>query len=227
MTRVQDKDDKDSAAGVNPISGTPSQWAEMEQALKTPVGSLSGAVAVVSLQDFDALVSALQTRIYRLLLGMLRDPDAAETLTQDCFLKAYQSRESYRGEASLSTWVSQIAINLARDYQRNRKSQFWRGLFKTSEHFAAAAAAVPDARRSHEVVLQERERVKAVWDAAEGLSPQQRAVFVLRFVEDKSMEEIAEATGLKVGTVKIHLFRAVRSVRARVKGFGVENEASE
>lgn len=190
----------------------------MERALNTPVGSLSGAGAAVSLEDFDAVVSALQTRIYRLLLGMLRDPDAAETLTQDCFLRAYQSRSSYRGDASLSTWVSQIAINLARDHQRNRKSQFWRGLFRTEEHYEAAVAAVPDGKRAHDAELVAREQVAAVWLAAEGLPTQQRAVFVLRFVEDKSMKEIAQATGLKVGTVKIHLFRAVRSVRARVKG---------
>ena len=201
----------------------------MERALNTPVGSLSGTSAVVSLDDFDAVVSALQTRIYRLLLGMLRDPDAAETLTQDCFLRAYQSRGSFRGEASLSTWVTQIAINLARDNQRNRSSQFWRGLFRSGEHNEAAVAAVPDRKPTHDAELVVQEQVAAVWQAAEALPTQQRVVFVLRFVEDKSLEEIAQATGLKVGTVKIHLFRAVRSVRARVKGSesGVDNETSE
>jgi RNA polymerase sigma-70 factor, ECF subfamily len=198
---------------------------EMEHALK--VGSLSGPVAIGSLEDFDSVVNALQTRIYRLLLGILQDPEAAETLTQDCFLKAYQGRTSYRGEASLSTWVSQIAINLARDYQRNRKSQFWRGLFQSGAQYEAAAAVVPDQRPSHEAVLVAKEQVARVWEAAEDLSTQQRAVFVLRFVEDKTLEEIAEVTGLKVGTVKIHLFRAVHAVRARVKGSGAGNEASE
>lgn len=188
----------------------------MEHALK--VGSLSGPVAVESLADFDSVVSALQARIYRVLLGMLRDPDAAESLTQDCFLKAYQSRESYRGEASLSTWITQIAINLARDYQRNRKSQFWRGLFRSGEHYDTAVAVVADARPRHDEHLLAKEQVAKVWAAAEELSPQQRAVFVLRFVEEKSMEEIAEATGLRVGTVKIHLFRAVRAVRNKVRG---------
>ncbi|HUS19087.1 MAG TPA: sigma-70 family RNA polymerase sigma factor [Terriglobales bacterium] len=189
----------------------------MEQAVKTSTStvSLSGNVGL-SLEDFDGLVTGMQMRVYRLLLGMLRDQDAAETLTQDCFLKAYQGRRSYRGEASLSTWISQIAINLARDHQRNRKSDFWRKLFKGNEHFEAAAAAMPDRQPSHERALVAQEQVAAVWEAAEELSPQQRAVFVLRFVEDKTMEEIAEATGLKVGTVKIHLFRAVRAVRARV-----------
>lgn len=190
----------------------------MEQALRSAVSLVGGAA--LSLDDFDGLVNSMQGRVYRLLLGMLRDPEAAQTLTQDCFLKAYQGRNSYRGEASLSTWITQIAMNLARDYQRNRRVQFWKGLFRTGEHFEATAAAAPDPKPSYEATLVAREQVAVVWQAVEGLSDQQRAVFILRFVEDQSMEEIATALGLKVGTVKIHLFRAVRVVRAKVKGWG-------
>ncbi len=198
----------------------------MEQALKSAVNLVGDAA--LSLDDFDGLVTAMQTRIHRLLLGMLRDPETAQTLTQECFLKAYQSRGSYRGEARLSTWVTQIALNLARDYQRNRKARFWRGLFRSAEQYEVAAAAAPDRRSSHEAALVAREQVSAVWRAVNDLSAQQRAVFVLRFVEDQSMEEIATALGLKVGTVKIHLFRAVRAVRTKVResGSGVKHEAS-
>jgi RNA polymerase sigma-70 factor, ECF subfamily len=189
----------------------------MEQALNSPAATVTGS-AVLNLEDFDSLVATMQARIYRLLMGMLRDPEAAETLTQECFLKAYQNRKSYRGNASLSTWVCQIAINLARDYQRNRKSRFWRGLFRHGDQFEAAAAAAPDERPTHDRAMLAEEQIAAVWQAAEELSPQQRAVFVLRFVEEKSLEEIAAATGLKVGTVKVHLFRAVKSVRTRLIG---------
>lgn len=192
----------------------------MEQALNPEAATLlrtkSGAAAL-SLDDFDALVAGMQARVYRVLLGLLRDPEAAESLTQDCFLRVYQGRSTYRGQASLSTWVIQIAINLARDHRRNRKAQFWRGLFAGGEKYEAAAAAAKDVRPSHEAALVAREQVEAVWRAAEQLPTQQRAVFLLRFVEDRSLEEIGEALGLKVGTVKIHLFRAVRAVRSRVK----------
>jgi RNA polymerase sigma-70 factor (ECF subfamily) len=54
--------------------------------------------------DFDALVLAEQRRIYRVLLAMLRDPDAADSLTQECFLKAYEHRKRFRGECSIRTW---------------------------------------------------------------------------------------------------------------------------
>src|SRR5215471_4976226 len=78
------------------------------------------------LQDFDSVVEQHQQRIYRVLVGMLRDTDAAQSLTQECLIKAYESRSTYRGEASLSTWLIHIAINLARDYHRNRRLAFWR-----------------------------------------------------------------------------------------------------
>jgi RNA polymerase sigma-70 factor (ECF subfamily) len=67
-------------------------------------------------------------------------------------------------------------------------------------------------------VLLGREEVASVWSVVEKLSPQQREVFILRFVEEMSLEEIAAATSLKVGTVKTHLFRAVHAIRQRLKG---------
>jgi len=60
---------------------------------------------MTALRDFTPLVQSHQQRIYRVLLGMVRDPDAAQTLTQECFLKAYQKRASFRGEASVGIWL--------------------------------------------------------------------------------------------------------------------------
>ena len=176
-----------------------------------------GAANATLLADFDSVVERHQRRIYRVLLGMLRDVDAAQTLTQECFLKAYEARSTYRGEASLSTWLIRIAINLARDYRRNRRLDFWRRLFSGGSDATEIAARVPAARSTPEQELLVKEKVAAVWSAAERLSPQQRAVFVLRFVEEMSLEEIAAATNLKVGTVKVHLFRALGVVRKQMK----------
>lgn len=169
------------------------------------------------LSDFDSVVERYQKRIYRVLLGMVRDQDAAQTLTQECFLKAYQGRMKYRGEASVSTWLIRIAINLARDYHRNRRLDFWRKLFAFDSRTEDAARAVPASGSTPDQDLIAKEKVAAVWSAADELSPQQRTVFVLRFVEEMSLEEIAAATNLTLGTVKVHLFRALRTVRERMK----------
>lgn len=169
------------------------------------------------LVDFDTVVRRHQHRIYRVILGMLRDPDAAETLTQDCFLKAYQNRGSFRGEASLSTWLIRIAINLVQDHRRSRRVGFWRRLFESGQDVEEAAKVVWDARPSAEREVLAREKLEAVWTAVGRLSEQQRWVFTLRFVEEMSLEEIAAATALKTGTVKMHLFRAVRTIRRQLK----------
>ena len=175
-------------------------------------------LGMTALDDFTPLVESHQQRIYRVLLGMVRDPDAAQTLTQECFLRAFQKRASFRGEASVGVWLLKIAVNLARDHRRSRLSEFWHRLTSSSEKVAELEQKLPDPRASQERVLLEREEVAGVWAAVEKLPAQQRAVFVLRFVEEMSLEEIAEATSLKLGTVKTHLFRAVHAIRRHCKG---------
>ena len=183
-------------------------------------------IGMAELDDFDLLVRNHQRRIYRVLLGMVRDVDAAETLTQDCFLRAYQNRASFRGEASAGVWLFKIAINLARDHRRSRFRQFWHNLFSGPSEVADAGERLPDPHASPEQTLLAQEGMAKVWAAVELLPPRQRAVFILRFVEEMSLGEIAESTSLKVGTVKAHLFRAVSAVRQRVQEGANDDEPS-
>lgn len=166
---------------------------------------------VEELADFDAVVRVYWPRVFRFALVSLRDPDAAETLAQDCLLKAYQAREHFRGESKVQTWLMQIAVNLVRDRIRNRRLQFWKRFSEPVD------PALPDGGRSPEALLLAGERVSAVWHACEDLPERQRTVFLLRFVEDMEVLEIAAATGMKEGTVKTHLFRALRAVRERLE----------
>ena len=190
----------------------------MEQIAATEMADVQEIAgrAVADFGDFDALVLAEQRRIYRVLLAMLRDPDAADNLTQECFLQAYEHRKRFRGECSVRTWLMRIAINLARDHVKSRRWQFWRSLF--SESVGSEERVEPaDPRASPEHSLLARERLAHVSAVVDSLPNQQRAVFVLRFLEEMSIEEIAQATSLRPGTIKTHLFRAVSAVRERVK----------
>ena len=162
--------------------------------------------------DFEALVRAHWPRIFRFALASLGDRDGAESVAQDCFLRAHRNRASFRGECSLPTWLMQIAVNLVRDRARTRRFRFWKGVAEIGE----ACAWLPDAGASPESRALAREQVAAVWKAAARLSERQRTVFLLRFVEDMSVAEICAATGMKEGTVKIHLFRALEGVRLRL-----------
>jgi RNA polymerase sigma-70 factor (ECF subfamily) len=166
--------------------------------------------------DFDAVVRLYWPRIFRFALASLRDRDAAQTVAQDCFLRAYRGRDRFRGEASLLTWLMQIAVNLVRDNARNRRLQFW----KRAPAVDAEATHnwIPDAGIDPERRILVKEQVDAVWSATARLPERQRAVFLLRYVEEMELLEIAAVTGLKEGAVKIHLYRALRSVRAHVGG---------
>jgi RNA polymerase sigma-70 factor (ECF subfamily) len=172
----------------------------------------------LEIQDFDGVVRLYWPRVFRFTLASARDRDAAETLTQECFLKAYRGRESFRGDSSLQTWLMQIAINLVRDFSRSRRLQFWRRSERTGVDLEAAADWIPDGDLSPEARTLVREQVAAVWRATAKLSERQRTVFLLRFVEEMALFEIAAATGMKIGTVKAHLFRALQSVREQIGG---------
>jgi RNA polymerase sigma-70 factor, ECF subfamily len=169
-------------------------------------------------QDFEALVRLYRPKVFRFALASLRDLDAAETITQDCFLRAYQARDRFRQDCSIQTWLMQIAVNLIRDQIRNRRFQFWRRASLTGKPVDVAGHGIADGARSPEAQALLNEQVAAIWEAAGKLPERQRTVFLLRFVEDMDLLEIARATGMKEGTVKTHLFRALRAVRERLGG---------
>src|SRR5579862_4245414 len=100
--------------------------------------------------DFETLVRCYRPRVFRFALASLRDPDAAESVTQDCFLRAYQARERFREECSLHTWLMQIAVNLIRDQARSRRFQFWRRARRHAQPADVAAHAIADGRKSPE-----------------------------------------------------------------------------
>jgi RNA polymerase sigma-70 factor (ECF subfamily) len=189
---------------------------QMEELLSAEGWPVEGASAV---DDFDAFVRQHQRRIFRLLLAMLRDEDAAETLTQETFLRAYRKRGDFRAEGSAEGWLIRIAVNLGRDHIRSRRAGFWKRLLG-GETAEIAAETASDRQPSAERVLLAREQAQAVWQIAEELSPQQRAIFALRFVDEMPLEEIAKSMGLSVGTVKAHLSRAVTKLRQRLKERG-------
>jgi RNA polymerase sigma-70 factor (ECF subfamily) len=168
---------------------------------------------IAELADVNTLCATYRSRIYRYALLSLRDPDLAETVTQDCFLRAYKAREEFRGDCSVATWLTRIATNLIRDATRSRKFQFWKAASSTAAEVGAMADRLRSPGLSPETSLMIREQLHGVWDAVENLPGKQRSVFLLRFVEEMELPEIATAMGLHVGTVKSHLHRALAAVR--------------
>jgi RNA polymerase sigma-70 factor (ECF subfamily) len=172
----------------------------------------------LSAEEFARVVATHRQQIFRFLLASTRDMDLAETLTQDCFLKAHRHWSSFRGESSAITWLMRIAINLQKDHWRNRRVQFWRHTRTNAVDSEEASDWLPSGESSPEQQLLAREKVKQVWQAVDGLSERQRTVFLLRYVEEMDIAEIGRATGLSEGTVKAHLSRALGRVRGELGG---------
>src|ERR1017187_6311366 len=172
----------------------------------------------IAAQEFSRVVESHRPQIFRFLLASTRDVDLAETLTQDCFLKAHRNWGSFRGESSAMTWLMRIAINLQKDHWRNRRMQFWRHTQTNAVDLDEASEWLASSEGSAEKHLLAREQVERVWTSVKGLSERQRTVFLLRFVEEQELSEIAQATGLSEGTVKAHLSRALVRVRAGLGG---------
>jgi RNA polymerase sigma-70 factor (ECF subfamily) len=174
------------------------------------------AAEEIAAQDFASIVESHRPQIFRFLLASLRDVDLAETLTQECFLKAHRNWNRFRGDSSAMTWL--IAINLQKDHWRNRRLRFWRHTQANAIGVDEASDWLPNGERSAEQQIVAREQVAQVWKIVDGLSARQRTVFLLRYVEDRELSEIALATGLSEGTVKAHLSRALARVRAELRG---------
>jgi RNA polymerase sigma-70 factor, ECF subfamily len=179
--------------------------------LNPAVGRERGEISATS---FDQLMRQQQRRVHRVIFLLVRDDDIADTLTQECFLRAYKKRASFRGECRVETWLLRIAGNLVRDHGKNRRTSFWKklvGLEDRSSNEEPREFATP--QPSPERVLLAREELQSILSAVSSLPTQQRSIFLLRFAEEMSLVEIADVLEVKVGTVKAQLARATGKLR--------------
>jgi RNA polymerase sigma-70 factor, ECF subfamily len=182
------------------------------------IGCVPGETTLTELDDINALDRVYRPRLLRFVAYSTGDQDLAETIVQDCLLKAYNARGSFRGDCSVGTWLTHIANNLIRDHLRTRKFQFWRNVNKTAPDLSEMAHILPSRESSPETQILARERAQQVSAALQDLSHKQRTVFLMRFIEEMDLPDIAEATGMQVNTVKTHLHRAVKAVRIKLGG---------
>lgn len=197
--------------------------AETARSAKRPRG------AAGSLSFFDALVEEHHQKIYNLTCRYLGDPEEAFDLTQEVFLRAYQSFEHFRGEATVFTWLYRIALNLC----HNRLKQLRRLSRHEQESLDAPIEIDGDQLRreisdwstSPERLALQSELGRLLQHAINGLSPEHRAVVLLRDIEGLSYAEVAEATGVSLEAVKSRLFRARSQLQAIMEPYLVETIA--
>jgi RNA polymerase sigma-70 factor (ECF subfamily) len=94
--------------------------------------ALSGEQRISELENIDALIRLYKAKVFRFVAFSVADRDAADSITQDCFLKAHLTRHQFRGDCSISTWLMRIAFNLVRDHTKSQKFRFWKNAAATA-----------------------------------------------------------------------------------------------
>ena len=174
--------------------------------------------------SFEKLVNERSGEIYGLLYRLTENGEEARDLTQETFLRAFQSINHFRGESDLRTWIYRIAINQARNRWRWWKRRRREATVSIDEPEIgggrlglAATLKSPTARDPEQHTLQ-NERERALQKALSGLRRVYRETVVLRDIEGFAYEEIANTLNISVGTVKSRLARGRQELRRKLEG---------
>jgi RNA polymerase sigma-70 factor (ECF subfamily) len=176
---------------------------------------LMGRLAAGDRDALGPLMERHSPRVYRIALAYLRRPHDAMDVVQETFVKAYRSAARWDPGSEVAPWLTRIAVNQAIDtYRRSRRRmQLMAPLPETDRSFDVEAREASPERRAIG-----REAAERISRALVSLPERQRAVFVLRHYDEMSLDEIAKALDLRLGTVKSSLHRAVHHLRDRLRG---------
>jgi RNA polymerase sigma-70 factor (ECF subfamily) len=168
---------------------------------------------------YGVLVERFQRKIYRVAFAIIRDETEADIVTQDAFVQAYTSLAKFEGRSGFETWLTRIAINRSRDFLRRRRFVSLFTLRSDEDGETETMLEPVDERPDAERQVMSAQLRAAIARAERQLSAQQKVIFRLRHYENLSLEEIAEHLGLRGGTVRAHLFRAIQKVRKELAGW--------
>lgn len=170
---------------------------------------------------FEEVVNLYWDRIYARVLQLLKNPQDAEEVTQDAFMRAHRGLESFRGDASFSTWLFQIATNLAHNrywywWRRKRDVSVSLDQTLTDDSDATLVDVLPSEDESPGDETLTNELARRVEDCLPQLSRKHQEILALRIKKNMSYEEIAQKLGISVGTVKSRIARARESLRDKL-----------
>lgn len=171
---------------------------------------------------FEELVERYQHRLVAIMLHLVGNPEEAEDLAQEVFLRVYRARKKYRPQSKFSTWLFTIANNLALNSLRTKQR-------KPAVSLSAGQSRGMDSRSQEHLVpdpgtgpmqrVQKQELAKRIQEALDTLNERQRMAVVLNKFEDMNYAEIAEVMGLTTKAVKSLLSRARMNLRAALTGY--------
>lgn len=169
------------------------------------------------LNAFNQLVERYQDRVYGLALRILNESEAAADAAQEAFLHAYHHLRDYRG-GSFRSWLFRITANACYDELRRRKRQPVASFDSLPGADQDDGPPLPADAETPESAAQRAELRQAIERCVQALQPDQRLALILSDIEGLNYQEIADSTGVSLGTVKSRLSRARASVRSCLQG---------
>ena len=168
---------------------------------------------------FRELVERYKRKVYYLALDMAGNPVDAEDISQEVFLKVYRSFATFRRGAKLGSWLYRVTYNAAIDHLRRKGAAPDPVADEVLELRRRNGEGLPQSGAGDPIAATEESELQArIAKALEKVSPQEKAVFILRHHEDLMLKDIAETLGLSIGSVKSYLFRAVRKLQKELGG---------
>ncbi|MEW5799376.1 MAG: sigma-70 family RNA polymerase sigma factor [Bacteroidota bacterium] len=166
---------------------------------------------------YRSIMKKYHDQVYNLLYRMIHEKDEVEDLTQEAFIKAFQSLHNFNEEFAFSTWLYKIATNNCIDYIRKKKLATFSIDKPIESKDSEYTFEIPDSTYEPDKTMIARQRSKVLEDAVNSLPEKYRVVILMRHTEDKDYQEIADELNLPLGTVKAHIFRAREILYKRLK----------
>ena len=200
----------------------------MNEEIKKRVGSpekdaaLVRAIQAGDIAAFDQLVLKHKDKLFNLVYWFLGDYQEANDCAQETFIKVFKSLKKFRFESAFSTWLYRIAMNTCKN--RLRSSAYrWKKKTVPLENPEGAnggnfSHAIRNDSTSPVIELEKKERMKLIQESIDSLPEEQKRVVVLRDIQGLSYDEIADISGLNLGTVKSRLARGRLELRNKLKG---------
>ena len=155
--------------------------------------------------SFNELVKRYQEKIYWIARRIVADHDAADDIAQEVFIKAYSALKDFRGESAVYTWLYRVAVNLSLNFIRRKKV---RNFFRIDDFFELEA----EENQNPDKIFESKEHNQLLNEAIQQLPEKQKAVFVLRYQEDLSYEEISKIVNTSIGGLKANYFHAIKKI---------------
>lgn len=163
---------------------------------------------------FELLVQEYEKNVYNIALRMVRNSEDAADMTQEAFIKAYNSLSNFRGDSKFSVWLYRIVSNVCLDFLRSKSRRPAMSLSVEDDDGEDAVLDIADETQSPEQLLERSLTRDAVRRGLDALPPDYRQILLLREIQGLSYDEISAALDLEVGTVKSRIFRARKKLCA-------------